>query len=71
MPALAELQSSLPLRSPRPISSRPVCKVCSDSMVAAEASVFLSDDVVSHLWSCDNCGYGFVTTHALKPYVCN
>ena len=71
MPALAELQSSLPTRLPRPISSRPVCKVCSDSMVAAEASAFLSDDLVSYLWSCDNCGYGFVTTHALKPYVCN
>lgn len=71
MPAIAEVQSTLPSRSPRRVSERPVCTICSDSMVAAEASAFLSDDVVSYLWSCDTCGYGFVTRHALKPYVCN
>jgi hypothetical protein len=32
-------------------------------MVAAEASAFLSDDIVSYLWTCDTCGYGFVTRH--------
>ncbi|MEA2880949.1 MAG: hypothetical protein QOH32_168 [Bradyrhizobium sp.] len=47
-------------------SDRPVCQVCADTMVAAEASAFLSDDVVSHLWSCETCGYGFVTKHSLK-----
>lgn len=70
MPALAEIQSNLPLRA-QPISSRPVCKICADSMVAAEASAFLSDNLVSYLWSCDTCGYGFVTHHAMKPYACN
>ncbi|MGM4891519.1 hypothetical protein [Tardiphaga sp. 839_C3_N1_4] len=30
-------------------------------MIAAEASAFLTDDVVSYLWTCDTCGYGFVT----------
>ena len=71
MPASAEVQSTLPSRSPRRINPRPVCTICADSMVAAEASAFLSDDVVSYLWSCDTCGYSFVTHHVLKPHVCN
>ena len=71
MSALAALQSNLPLRAPRSISRRPVCKICSDSMIAAEASAFVTDDVVSYLWSCETCGYGFVTSHALKPHACN
>jgi hypothetical protein len=36
-------------------------------MVAAEASSF-SDNIVSHLWTCDTCGYGFVTKHS---FACN
>lgn len=51
-------------------SSLPVCTVCASSMVAAESSAYVSEDVVSYLWSCDNCGYGFVTKHLFKP-VCN
>jgi hypothetical protein len=39
-------------------------------MISAEAST-MSDREVSYLWSCDNCGYGFVTKHDIKPFVCN
>jgi hypothetical protein len=35
-------------------------------MVAAEASAYLADNVVSYLWTCDTCGYGFVTKHSFK-----
>jgi hypothetical protein len=35
-------------------------------MVAAEASAFVSENLVSYLWTCDTCGYGFVTNHSLK-----
>ena len=35
-------------------------------MVAAEASAYLHDDVISYLWTCDTCGYGFVTKHSIK-----
>ena len=70
MPALAEVQSILPLPASKFVSNRPVCKICSDTMVAAEASA-LSEMEVSYLWSCDTCGYGFVTKHAIKPFVCN
>ena len=49
----------------------PTCAVCADSMVAAEASAYLSDNVISYLWTCDTCGYGFVTKHALKRFACN
>ncbi|MCL2715637.1 MAG: hypothetical protein FWD68_13885 [Alphaproteobacteria bacterium] len=45
------------------ISILPHCPICSDTMVAAEASVLSADLVVSHLWSCDTCGCGFVTRH--------
>jgi hypothetical protein len=71
MPALAEVQ----LTTPHPLiplraSERPVCRICADSMVAAEASAFVADDVVSYLWTCDTCGYGFVTKHAVKTMKC-
>jgi hypothetical protein len=72
MPALAEVQLTtphVPLVSSR-ITERPVCRICADSMVAAEASAFVSDDVVSYLWTCDTCGYGFVTRHAVKTMKC-
>jgi hypothetical protein len=64
MTAAAEV-SSQP-RSASRGSDRPVCQVCADTMVAAEASAFLSDDVVSYLWTCETCGYGLVTRHSLK-----
>jgi C4-type Zn-finger protein len=44
----------------------PTCPVCADSMVAAESSAFLADNMVSYLWTCDTCGYGFVTNHTVK-----
>jgi hypothetical protein len=72
MPALAEAQSTAP-RAPfisSRASERPICRICADSMVAAEASAFVSDDVVSYLWTCDTCGYGFVTKHAVKTMKC-
>jgi hypothetical protein len=37
-------------------------------MVAAEASAYLSDNIISYLWTCDTCGYGFVTKHLLKRF---
>ena len=46
----------------------PSCPVCADTMVAAEASVLLPDERVGHLWSCDTCGYGFVTRAQVMKY---
>jgi uncharacterized protein with PIN domain len=43
------------------VRNLPRCSICKDSMVAPEASVFKTDGEVSYLWSCDNCGQGFVT----------
>jgi hypothetical protein len=41
-------------------------------MIAAEASAYLADHAISYLWSCDNCGYGFVTKHSVnKVFCCN
>lgn len=53
------------------VSDRPTCTVCADSMIAAEASAFGADNSVSYLWTCDTCGYGFVTKHAMPQLVCN
>ncbi len=71
MPAVAEVFSTVaPDRDPR-VSDLPTCPVCADSMVAAEASAFVSDNLVSYLWTCDTCGYGFVTKHALRRFARN
>jgi hypothetical protein len=71
MPASAAVLSTNPTRSGPRGSDLPTCLVCADSMVAPEASAFLADDVVSYLWSCDNCGYGFVTQYAPPRIACN
>jgi hypothetical protein len=71
MPATADaLSTKVPHAAPRG-SDLPVCLVCADSMVAAEASAYLADNVVSYLWTCDTCGYGFVTKHSVKRPVCS
>ncbi len=43
------------------LRSLPLCPICRDTMVAAEASVLLDRNHVQYLWSCDACGHGFVT----------
>jgi len=70
MPAIAESLSSNPGRIPRE-RELPTCPICADSMIAAEASAFLSENVVGYLWTCDTCGYGFVTQHSFKAITCN
>jgi hypothetical protein len=43
----------------------PRCSLCSEVMVAPEASVLHSDREVRYLWSCDSCGQSFVTHAAI------
>jgi len=71
MPAVAEVMSTTSPNQGLREWELPTCPVCADSMIAAEASVLLSDDVVSHLWTCDTCGYGFVTNHTFRAIPCN
>jgi C4-type Zn-finger protein len=71
MPAVAEILSTAMPRSARRGSDLPTCPVCADTMVAAEASAYLSNSVVSYLWTCDTCGYGFVTKHPVGRITCN
>jgi len=40
------------------------CPVCADSIIAAETSFYRLDGSISYVWSCETCGYGFITTHA-------
>ena len=73
MPGLVEVMTSMPSSSSRNAPRErdlPTCAVCSDSMIAAEASAFISDEIVSYLWTCETCGYGFVTKHAFR-FKCN
>jgi hypothetical protein len=71
MPVLAEVLSSVASNLDPRGCDLPTCPVCADSMVAAEASAYVSDNVVSYLWTCDTCGYGFVTKHSLRRFACN
>jgi hypothetical protein len=71
MPAVAEALSTVaPNPDPRGCDL-PTCPVCADSMVAAEASAYLADNIISYLWTCDTCGYGFVTKHSVRRFACN
>lgn len=71
MPAFAEIMSTAASNpSPRGCDL-PTCAVCADSMVAAEGSAYLSENVISYLWTCDTCGYGFVTKHSVSRFACN
>ena len=72
MSAAAEFMSTVASRPDPRGSDLPTCPVCADSMIAAEASAYLSDHAISYLWSCDTCGYGFVTKHAVnRVFRCN
>ncbi|MBU6457962.1 MAG: hypothetical protein KGQ48_10520 [Bradyrhizobium sp.] len=71
MPAIAEVLSTV---APKPYPREcdlPNCPVCADSMIAAETSAYISNDVISYLWTCDTCGCGFVTRHAPRQLTCN
>ena len=51
MPAIAEVMPT-GARSTDPRGcDLPTCPVCADSMVAAEASAYLTDNVISYLWT--------------------
>jgi uncharacterized protein with PIN domain len=71
MPALAEVMSSSSHRPAPRERDLPICAVCSASLVAAEASALLAEEMVSYLWTCENCGYGFVTKHSISHFSCN
>ena len=73
MSAVAEVLSTAATHPDPRGSDLPTCPVCADSMVAAEASAYLHDNFISYLWTCDTCGYGFVTKHSLgvSPATCH
>jgi C4-type Zn-finger protein len=71
MPAVAEVLSTVASNPDPRGCDLPTCPVCADSMVAAEASAYLHNAVISYLWTCDTCGYGFVTKHSVKRFACN
>jgi ribosomal protein L37AE/L43A len=71
MPAFAEVLSTVASNPDPRGCDLPVCPACRESIVAAEASAYLSNNFISYLWNCDSCGYSFVTKHVLKRFACN
>jgi C4-type Zn-finger protein len=71
MPAIAEVPSTGVRQSDPRECDLPTCPVCADSIVAAVGSAYVSDNVIRYLWTCDSCGYGFVTRHALRRFACH
>lgn len=54
-----------PASTPSPHNNDPhTCPVCADFIIAAETSFYRVDGSISYVWSCETCGYGFITTHA-------
>lgn len=47
------------------------CPICADSIIAAETSFYRADGSITYVWSCETCGYGFVTTHHREPIACH
>jgi transposase-like protein len=43
----------------------PSCPHCGDSLLAADASQFISEGRVRHYWTCDACGSQFHTAVAM------
>jgi hypothetical protein len=72
MSAFAEvLSSDTPRPAPRARAIQD-CPICADSLVAAEGSAFSAEGELSYLWTCETCGYGFVTRHMIKrAFTCN
>ena len=71
---MTALAAARPARILSPAARRndfPCCPVCADTMIAAEASALLPDERISHLWTCDTCGYGFVTKFILRVVPAN
>jgi hypothetical protein len=72
MSAVAAVLSTVASKPDPRGSDLPTCPVCADSMIAAEASAYVDDNLISYLWTCDTCGYGFVTRHSVnKRFCCN
>jgi ribosomal protein L37AE/L43A len=42
------------------------CPHCRQLVVAPDASEFVSEDRVRHLWACDSCGHEFTTAVRLR-----
>jgi hypothetical protein len=70
MPAIAAIRATVAFKPDPRGCDLPTCPVCADTMVAAEASAYLNDHIISYLWTCDTCGYGFVTKHSVKRFAC-
>lgn len=47
------------------------CPICADAIIAAETSFYRTDGSISYVWSCETCGYGFVTTHQREALACH
>ena len=45
-------------------ADRPLCPECRSLLLAPEASEFVDDGRVRHLWACEACGNKFRTTIA-------
>lgn len=55
------LQSAAIVSTPRPLGMR-ACPRCCQLIVAPDASEFVSEEKVRHVWSCDSCGHEFATS---------
>ena len=71
MSAVAEVLPTLSYSTNPRGCDLPTCPVLRGFHGGCRASAYLADNVVSYLWTCDTCGYGFVTKHALKRLACN
>ena len=71
MPAVAEVLSTVASNADPRGSDLPTCPFVPTPWSPRRLPPILSDNVISYLWTCDTCGYGFVTKHSVKPFACN
>ena len=71
MPAVAEVLSTVASKPDPRGCDLPTCPVCADPWWPRKLPPICHDNVISYLWTCDTCGYGFVTKHSVKRFACN
>jgi hypothetical protein len=70
MPAVAAILSTI-ASGVRPDRAGGICRLPGVRGPMVAGFRLPQHNLISYLWTCDTCGYGFVTKHSVKRFACN